>query len=233
MQKNDFHGPATLCVAKEAGLDDDTAKAIAWADWYTDCTRLTQVKFPYINMWLNNPGPAFHFADGDDIRQYLYLILTDPTATPIAIGIALHTLQDTYAHKGFFGYCTRKNNTQPWLQYWPHYGHTGEGHTPDNVDAIWWDGRIKKTIVNRVRFSDALYETYQILGGEYGREAWNNNSKADAILRDESLDYNVRADEWVKAAKVVRPKQKNEMLAKYGPAFKAAAKRQRRFLDGT
>ena len=228
MQKNDFHGPATLCVAKEAGLDDDTAKAIAWADWYTDCTRLTQVKWPH-QMFFNNPGPYFHFADCEKIREYLRAdtVLNDD----IALGIALHTLQDTYAHKGFFGYCTRKNNTQPWLQYWPHYGHTGEGHTPDNVDAIWWDGRIRKTIVNRERFSQALFETYRILGGTKPIYKWSTNSTAYAILWDESLDYNARADEWVKAAKVVRPKQKNEMLAKYGTAFKAAAKRQKLFFQ--
>ena len=233
MQKNDFHGPATLCVAKEAGLDDDTAKAIAWADWYTDCTSLTQVKWPH-QMFINNPGPTFHFADPEKIREYLYLILTDPTATPIAIGIALHTLQDTYAHKGFFGYCTKKNNTQPWLQYWPHYGHTGEGHTPDNVDAIWWDGRIRKTIVNRERFSDALYETYRILGGTSDRTVWESNSTAHAILTSKYFDYDGRGEAWVKSAGFPGLKFKDinkEMLAKYGTAFKAAAKRQKLFFQ--
>ena len=53
-----FHGAATLCVAKEAGVEDETAKAIAWACWYVDETRLTQVKFPYTSMFWNNPGPA-------------------------------------------------------------------------------------------------------------------------------------------------------------------------------
>ena len=226
-----FHGAATLCVAKEAGLDDETAKAIAWACWYVDETRLTQVKFPWTNMIWNNPGPAFHFADPGKIRQYLRkdIYLDDE----IDIGIALHTLQDTYAHKGFFGYCTAKNNTQPWLQWYPHYGHCGEGHTPDNVDATWWDGRVQETIVNRARFSDALWETYKILGGKRHRPDFLVNSDADAILWDVSLDHDARGVEWLKAAGFpsldFRAESKT-MWKRYGKEFKAAAKRQREFL---
>ena len=226
-----FHGAATLCVAKEAGVEDETAKAIAWACWYVDETRLTQVKFPYTNMFWNNPGPAFHFAEPGKIWRWIHY--TQDITDSITTGIALHTLQDTYAHKGFFGYCTAKNNTQPWLQWYPHYGHCGEGHTPDNVDATWWDGRIQKTIVNRVRFSDALWETCKILGGFIDRMEWETNSKTGSILWDKSLDHDARGLEWLKAAGFpgldFRAESK-AMWKRYGKEFKAAAKRQKEFL---
>jgi RHS repeat-associated protein len=55
----------------------------------------------------------------------------------IRLGIALHSLADSYSHEGFVGYLNTSVNDRPNQQWWnfidwpPDIGHADAGHTPD------------------------------------------------------------------------------------------------------
>lgn len=61
--QRDLHFNATLALCVRAGYSKEDAKLIAWSNYQCDCTPLTQLKWPW-QMWLNNPGPYFHFVEG-------------------------------------------------------------------------------------------------------------------------------------------------------------------------
>ena len=241
MCQKDIHFAATLCVAVEAGLDKETALLVAWANQQVDETALTQVKW-LRQMFINSPGRYFHFIPGDDPdrptmttpNSAIIQHLVKAVPHPVALGMAVHGLLDSYAHQNFYGHCTQLNNTQPWLNKWygwRHYGHTGEGHAPDNVDAVWWDGRIGENVQNRVRFTAAMRQTYLALGG--GCDEWVDNSSAILILCDTSLDYEGRKAAWVETAGFPGLRFSDiqaEYSKKYSGLFKQAAAEQKRIV---
>lgn len=80
------------------------------------------------------------------------------------LGIALHTLVDTYSHQGFSGYEEDVNSVYFWKAPYrsliPDIGHADVLNAPDEIETVWSDHRQqvgKKTIDNKIRAQEALY----------------------------------------------------------------------------
>lgn len=229
MCQKDVHFGATLAVAKEAGISKDTARLIAWSNYQTDCTWLTT------NHLFSKAGRYYHFlpGDGDDRlvtteNCTIAKELIKQAETPIQLGIALHSFQDTFSHRNFSGTYSRKNNTQPWAQFWPHYGHCAVFKSPDIANATWFDGRLADSYVSNIpRFTRALAETYRALGGT-GIAGWKTSSVILKVLYEQ--DYETRKRKWSVLAGTngLRFSHiKDDMWAAYKKDWLKAAKRQR------
>lgn len=238
MQEGDFHRWATCAVAKEAGLCDSSALLVAWANAQTDVCKgfgfHTQVGLNYL--W-SKAGLYFHFIPGDITMvvkansNLVQQVVARAQSDYIALGIALHALQDSYAHQGFKGLCHRANNTQSWAQWWPHYGHTAVLKSPDIVNAEWFDGRINQTVSNRARFKLAMGATYQALGGQKVSE-FMMHSPAIRVLYGVD-EYAERKRRWAAVAGMEDIKWadvQKEYWTTYGDLFKEAARKQAVFV---
>lgn len=249
MQKdNHYHAILALCI--RAGYSPDEARIVAFSNYQTDCTALTQVKRPW-QLWINNPGRFFHFVEGksgvveansDRVRD---LVLNIPVlvdngisyaATPdrlIALGIALHAFQDSYSHAGFVGRLDKRNEmglkTSWWRRAIPHYGHTQMGLHPDRCEVTWTDTRTGEVRVNAEIFTDCMFELFNLI-----KPAALMVVIAD--ITDVCLvqDYDERKAIWAMQAKMpdIRFSAiQADMWKQHGKAFKAAAKRQKEFLS--
>jgi len=190
---------------------------------------------PFVQKYVYLP---FHFLPGDSnvkINNAINPISTTPnsanakqvlaaalsSANPYRIGIALHTLADTWSHQNFSGMQEDWNAVYPWYNIFksivPNIGHAEAGHSPDVISETWIDYRIGKTsISNKQRAFDATRVMYQSLQAHSGKGTpWNDMKTEfqgiiDEVGYDERInrigklmggkipDYN--KDAWIDAA---------------------------------
>lgn len=183
MQK-DFHFTLTYVLARKVGIGIAEAKKIAWADQYTDELKEAalygiQSQSGNFGNWKDRQIQAsvlipFHFLPGDNLESpwivtpnsRLARRLASTATNEFELGIALHTLQDTFSHQGFSGW-EEKANACYWFGYipipLPNVGHTDMGYAPDIVNAEWFDPRHNKHIDNKRRARQCAAATYSIL----------------------------------------------------------------------
>jgi hypothetical protein len=216
MQK-DFHFYVTYALARKAGYTTREAAKIAWADEYTDaltdesvyqlqtqCGKLGRWYDPQIQVTVIVP---FHFIPGDDEewpwkttqdspRMRDLLAAAERSRDLCRLGVALHSLQDTFSHQGFSGWMEDRNSCYPWYYLksaLPNVGHTEMLALPDMVDRIWPDPRTNKRINNRVRAMGAAKATFESLlrarEGGAGTAEWRAlEPKLRAIFKMEDYD---------------------------------------------
>jgi hypothetical protein len=92
---------------------------------------------------------------------------------PYRIGIALHTLADSWSHQNFTGLRQEWNAVYPWYNVFksivPNIGHAEAGHAPDIISETWTDYRFETEaqgkINNQTRALDAVSTLYDALRG--------------------------------------------------------------------
>lgn len=191
MQK-DFHYYVTHYLALKAGLSKKEAQQIAWSDQFTDdCTDKKkygiQTACGVLDDWWKKSVQRdvimpFHFLPGDDPENKwvvtpnsnLCQILckeADFSGNPYRIGIALHSMQDTFSHQRWTGWEDKFNEVY-WCKHFPNplpnVGHVNMLITPDVVGAVWTDLRNGERIINYNRFVNAEYVTFELLSGQRG-----------------------------------------------------------------
>jgi len=235
----DIHGYSTLAIAKSAGYSDEDAVLLAWSNTETD----KSLQVNWRNVIWSNLGLYFHFLPGDpkDLvvrvdselsRQIIgdEAICSLPPAPlgVIALGIALHGLQDTYSHNGWVGKFSRHNVLPAWShdKFTPSlpfpYGHSPKGREPDIANATWYDPRTNQTINNIDRVESALFATSQVLGLDHTPAGV---SKIFANVED----YEARKQALRELAGMPNlrfSEIRAEMLKRYGAQFKQAAAAQ-------
>ena len=192
MQK-DVHFYETYALCKLAGIDANQAQKIAWANQHTD--ELTnpklygiQTQIPIIGDWYDKQKQfsvliPFHFMPGDDPDNHPWKVTRNSTRanhlaskaqSPFSLGIALHTLQDTFSHEGFSGWQEPLNSCFSWYKLEgipPSVGHAEMKIIPDVVNYTWTDPRDGSVIDNRQRAlsaTKAVYSWLAIFGGMVG-----------------------------------------------------------------
>ncbi len=124
----------------------------------------------------------FHFLPGDSSKKIngntnpLSVTPYSPNANavlasaldskdPYRIGIALHTVADTWSHQDFTGLREEWNAVYPWYNVFkslvPNIGHAEAGHSPDVISEPWIDYRIGKELV------DNKWRAFQAAGTIY------------------------------------------------------------------
>ena len=173
------------------------AKKIAWANYFTD--ELDDAKDYGIQTQCGLTGSwndaqiqmsviiPFHFMPGEDPEWPWKTVANNKRAgllvkealeskNPLRLGIALHTLQDTYSHQGFSGWREDRNSCYVWyapLSAIPNVGHAEMRTAPDVVSEVWTDPRGEKTKVkNSDRAMKAAARTFQVLA------QWNGTTNA-------------------------------------------------------
>src|SRR3990167_6285483 len=243
----DIHGYSTLAIAKSAGYSDEDAVLLAWSNTETD----KSLQVNWRNVIWSNLGLYFHFLPGDpkDLvvrvdselsRQIIgdEAICSLPPAPlgVIALGIALHGLQDTYSHNGWVGKFSRHNVLPAWShdKFTPSlpfpYGHSPKGREPDIANATWYDPRTNSRIVNIERVEAALDATAVAVGG-------NRVCAIDeiAVIFRRIQDYEARKQalrELVGLPDLRFSDIRREMLAKYGKEYRQAAANQVAIVKG-
>jgi len=101
------HYSLTLQWARKAGFSSDVAHRIAAADQGIDDNSDTDA-------WDKDGGPEYHFSSHTEALSKLNGVLS-----PEELGIALHRLQDSYAHAGY---------------KWETFGHIRDKVRPDQYD---------------------------------------------------------------------------------------------------
>lgn len=186
MQK-DFHFYLTYALARKVGICAETAERIAWADQHTDeMTKADlhgiQTQSAVLGNWADRQIQLsvlvpFHFLPGDngwivEPNSAQARELVKMAKDPIRLGIALHTLQDTFSHQGFSGWQEKLNSCFPWWYIQsatPNIGHAEMGVVPDVVNYVWTDPRTGKAIDNKVRAESCAAETFRHLYQFAGR----------------------------------------------------------------
>jgi len=134
---------------------------------------------PYVQKYVYVP---FHFMPGDNSLEIdgkknpLSTTPNSPNArevfsralqsiNPYQIGIAIHTLADTWSHQNFSGMREDWNAVFPWYDIFkalvPNIGHAEVGHLPDIISESWTDYRFgTKKIDNRKRALEAAEAIY-------------------------------------------------------------------------
>jgi len=235
--QKDIHYSATAEIARLAGWSVKERQLLAWADMGTDIWQ--QVHW-YDLLW-SRLGEDFHFirAPGRAVvaggpaflRQYLDEISRQ--ANPIALGILLHGLQDTFSHARFIGRFSRQNQMPIFARGGQFalpfaYGHCSVGLLPDVVNANWVDTRFDLQVCNYEVAMDCLEWTAAILSDD---ETIITVVTEEILLKDES--YTARKRRLESRAGVPRFSYCAESLYdKYKADFRRAAKEQvRRFAD--
>jgi hypothetical protein len=154
----------------------------------------------------------------------------DETSRLIAIGIALHTLADSWAHQGFSGRADAINDVESlhlfrdgswmhlflmniYLDIMPKVGHAQAGFFPDASCFRWKYTRAatKQEIErdNPREFSNALQTIYRLLVTVKKTEAvpglpWNEiQPHLQSLLADPETDLETRCDKWRDLYKIV------------------------------
>ncbi|MFC1724560.1 DUF6765 family protein [candidate division KSB1 bacterium] len=186
MQK-DIHFYLTFALAKKAGISEESAQKIAWANQYTDDMtepeeHEIQTQCGLAGNWADHQIQAtvlvpFHFIPGKDNEHPWKTMPNNANARrlvregikagdPIQLGIALHGLQDTFSHQGFSGWKESLNSCFPWYYVTsalPNVGHAEMRVVPDVVSQNWTDPRTNKKISNKVRALSAAKATLELL----------------------------------------------------------------------
>ncbi len=225
MQK-DFHYYLTYVLSRKVGIDEKTAKLIAWANQFTD--NLTkadlygiQTQSAVMGNWNDRQIQAtvlvpFHFIPGDEgwttTRNCSRARSIVKTASNLfGLGIALHALQDTFSHENFSGW-EEKSNACQWFWYiprlTPNIGHADMGVIPDVVNLVWTDPRTGELIDNKERAMAAASSTYDFLLEYSGNVAckWHDiRQELEYIFKIKSYDQ--RKKELCKIVPVKRYKE--------------------------
>ena len=188
MQK-DAHFYMTYVIARMVGIKAQDAEIIAWADQHTDDMTQDdisaygiQTQCDLLENWRDREVQytvlvPFHFLPGDDAdRPWMTTsncrlsqkLITSAVYSkdPYRMGIALHTLQDTFSHQGFSGWDEKANSCYPWYYLQsalPNVGHTEMQTMPDIIHAVWTDPRNNEYIVNADRAALAAEATFNAL----------------------------------------------------------------------
>jgi hypothetical protein len=122
----------------------------------------------------------FHFLPGDNSKEIkgeknpLSVTPFSPNAKAVLasaldsmnlyrIGIALHTVADTWSHQNFTGLQEDWNAVYPWYNVFkslvPNIGHAEAGHSPDVISEPWIDYRINKDLVDNKQRAFAAAES--------------------------------------------------------------------------
>lgn len=188
MQK-DFHYYMTYALALKAGIENSTAKTIAWSNQFTD--ELTDCGLGGIQTQCAITGNykdrqiqqtvlcAFHFIPGDQPSIHPWMVTRDSAKAkvivsdalklkcPVTLGMALHTYQDTYSHEGFTGWNEKFNSCFSWDNLLggliENVGHADMRTIPDIISAVWTDPRNDNKIVNADKFKIAAQLTFYYL----------------------------------------------------------------------
>ena len=240
MQK-DVHYYLTYALAIKAGIDTDSALVIAWANQHTDTIKDSdvygiQTQVGVSGRWEDEQIQLsviipFHFIPGDhpfnewattaNCRNARRLV-DDSLAGGglMSLGIALHTLQDTFSHANFSGWREDYNSCYPWYylrSVIPNIGHAEMGPVPDMTDRVWVDPRTGIKINNRIVVLDAAKQTFQYLCrknyiASYA-ESWNG-IKEELIPILQIPNYDIRKQaiiDWVGTIPRYSGVQKSEL----------------------
>ncbi len=165
---------------------------------------------PYVQKYVYVP---FHFLPGDNsvtINGKTNPLNTTPnspnaqkvlaeallTKNPYRIGIALHTVADTWSHQNFTGLREDWNAVHPWYDIFkamvPNIGHAEAGHAPDIISETWTDFRTKERVSNKKRAFEAVATIYKALATSTGKAApWTKIQKDFKAFTNET-DYDTR-----------------------------------------
>ena len=252
MQK-DVHYYLTHALALKAGLTKPKAKMIAWANQFTD--DLTEPEVYEIQTQCGIAGDwydmktqfsvliPFHFMPGTDLKWPWKTTENCPRAINTAdlalqskdllqIGIALHTLQDTFSHQNFSGWREDRNSCYPWYHMTsiaPNVGHTEMRHKPDDASLKWKDPRTNKQVNNPARVKRAAKATFQYLckyaNTTNANQLWQQIAPLlDAALKEK--DYDDRKKKFNAITGVNAPRYKkitDKMEDQHKEAFITAA----------
>lgn len=236
MQK-DVHYYLTYALALKSGLNENDSKLVAWADQYTD-----ELMEPDVFEIQTQCGPLgdwydvktqytvlipFHFMPGDD---YEWKWKTTENCTRanslvknaiknndlLQLGIALHTLQDTFSHQGFSGWREDNNSCYKWYNLSsisPNIGHAEMRYQPDDAAMIWVDPRdkSKKEIDNTERVIKAAKVTFKYLCNFSDNLQWKSIWKEISPLLTASLkelNYDNRKKKFNTISGVKAPRYK-------------------------
>jgi len=238
MQK-DVHYYLSLSLAVRSGISLQEAKLIAWADQFTDElteTELdgTQTQSAILGNWSdrqiqNTVIVPFHFVPGEDPQNRRIVtagsdnvikLLAEAVKekNPFGLGIALHSMQDSFSHQGFSGWNEPANSCWPWYYLKsgiPNIGHAELGPVPDIANAVWTDPRTSEQINNNGRVFSAALITYQWL-----RKYANRDNDIETMERDiedalDIEDYDNRKLEFLLMAKNDSVKRYSEISEQY------------------
>jgi hypothetical protein len=252
MQK-DIHYSLTYALACKVGIDKD-AEIIAWADQFTD--ELTkadlyglQTQSDIIGNWKDPQVQAtvlvpFHFLPGEVLWAVTahstrsQMLINAALIDPIRLGIALHTLQDTFSHQGFTGWNEKFNACFAFDNIWsvaiPNVGHADMRTMPDMVNIEWTDPRTGEKIDNKIRAYRAAKDTFDCLVKFYGKDPKTQWVDFEFQLRqifsrntkNTSVDYDWRKKELQKFANASRYNEIKELMKdQYKSQFIAAAQK--------
>jgi RHS repeat-associated protein len=146
LYEKDFHFYAVYFLARAAGFSSAQSKMLAWASQYVDDCALTSPDdlSQFVKHYRRSTLTlrAFHFLSPrrglTPVRRangiaFLNLRRAKGTHTLIALGMALHSWADTYAHEGFVGVHSDEINMRTGSAR-PNIGHADaseHGHFPD------------------------------------------------------------------------------------------------------
>jgi hypothetical protein len=215
MQK-DVHFYVTYALARKAGLTDDYAEKIAWADQFTDDMSEAVVhgiqtqSSDIAGNWGDKQIQAtilvpFHFIPGKDkdhpwkttpnnFRARRLVNGASRNGNLFQLGIALHGLQDTFSHQGFSGWHEKLNSCFPWYYLTsalPNIGHAEMRVIPDVTNYTWTDPRNGQKIYNWKRAVSAARETYEFL-----RKVFNDAPSAHWPSLESKLKSFFRLDNY-------------------------------------
>ena len=158
--------------------------------------------------------PPFHFLPGDGtikINKSINPLSTTPNSAnasrllataleskdPYRIGIALHTMADTWSHQNFSGMQEDWNSVYPWYNVFksmvPNIGHAEAGHSPDVISENWIDHRLgNMPVCNAQRAYDAAKTMYRTLSAHSKKGTpWKDVQSVFQKIMDEK-DYDKR-----------------------------------------
>lgn len=116
----------------------------------------------------------FHYLPGDNLEKKWVVTpnsrmanrVIDDAGNFFELGIALHSMQDSFSHQGFTGWLEKENACFPWWYLGnpqPPIGHAEMNVIPDVVSYEWTDPRTGIKIDNRRRALSCAKRTYEIL----------------------------------------------------------------------
>ncbi len=135
LYEKDFHFYAGYYLARSAGFPHDDACQLAWASQYVDDNPFTSPANFGRLAFNRQPLYGFHFlaASGEVVTPGNLIAVLNTrrslgTSSLISLGIALHSLADTYSHEGYTAAYDLRNRRigGPFL-----IGHADAGHYPD------------------------------------------------------------------------------------------------------
>lgn len=249
--KRDFHFDVVRLLCAWAGLDSEQSTLIAWASEKTDRVVepprgaiQTQVAPKLLGAnWDDRQVQltvmvAFHFIPGDGEP---WIVTANSTRAqklveaalgdPVRLGIALHTLADTWSHQNFSGFIDNRNSCYAWSNLvgglLPDLGHIDMMEQPDMIEAEWTDPRTGEKIVNRERFSEAARVIFNWLL-EQGRDWQGFQGVMNDILRMKKYDQRRERlfAEWLDFGNIgsMYNLTDQELAPRYMPDFMRAAK---------